>query len=276
MLKQVAEHIVKGWRDPIPEMLPIELRPFVSEQECQARGVSTGTALFQPGLELPYHTHESGEAITILQGQAEVSCSGRTYRLRRLDCIHVPAGVPHRVRNPSTDEAMLAHTAFASSSPTRAFVHDRFEEMNREFGIPESGEPESIRRFEKTEFYELAERTKFYDLFAGRFGSNGICGGYGEFAPGASLPCHVHKFDESITIITGEAICQVAGQQYKLAGYDTAFVPEGRPHRFINNSDKIMAMIWVYAGSEPERTLVSTGFCDGTTAWRENLTEETA
>ena len=111
---------------------------------------------------------------------------------------------------------------------------------------------------------------EFRDLFAGRFGSVGICGGYGRFQPEASLPCHIHKFDESITIVEGEAVCLVQGKRYRLSGCDTAFVPEGRPHRFLNHSDSPMAMIWVYAGTEPERSLVRPAYCDGTLVWPES------
>ncbi len=264
----ICEFVAKGWRDPIPDVLPVEIRPLVSK-ECKSRGLSTSTALFPPKQELGYHTHEVGEAITILKGEAEVACAGRIYRLGPLDCIHVPAGIPHRVVNPSPTEPMLAHAAFGSDSPGRVFMEETFPEDRR--GAPQPGDPESVRRFEPSDAYELAERTKFYDLFAGRFGSTGICGGYGEFEPGASLPCHVHQFDESITIVTGEAVCQVAGRQYKLSDYDTAFVPEGRPHRFLNHSNQVMAMIWVYGGSEPERTLVTTGLCDGSVSWEGNI-----
>jgi mannose-6-phosphate isomerase-like protein (cupin superfamily) len=87
--------------------------------------------------------------------------------------------------------------------------------------------------------------------------------GMGVFFQGSSFPCHVHQFDESITIVIGEAICQVQGQEYKLSGYDTAFVPEGRAHRLFNVSEQPMAMIWVYAGDEPDRTLVDAGYCSG-------------
>jgi oxalate decarboxylase/phosphoglucose isomerase-like protein (cupin superfamily) len=59
----------------------------------------------------------------------------------------------------------------------------------------------------------------------------------------------------------------VAGRSYNLSDCDTAFVPEGQPHRFINHSDDVMGMIWVYAGDEPERTVVEVGYCDGTLAW---------
>jgi quercetin dioxygenase-like cupin family protein len=262
----IAEHIFKGSREPVSEMLPIQLRPFVSSN-CNAKGICTGTALFPPGTELPYHVHACGEAITVLEGEAEIWAAGRKYRLQRLDCIYVPEGTAHRIANPSATQPFLAHTAFPNASPTRNFTDERFAEEDRGLGLPEAGDPENVRRFAQTEVYELAEHTRFYDAFAGRFGSVGICGGYGEFAPGASLPCHTHDFDESITIITGVAVCLVAGRTYTLADYDTAFVPQGRPHRFLNGSTNIMAMFWVYAGSEPERTLVLSGLCDGNVKW---------
>ena len=69
--------------------------------------------------------------------------------------------------------------------------------------IRDPKDPEHISRFRTAEKYELAEGTQFFDLFAGRFGSVGICGGYGKFQPGTSLPCHIHDYDESITIVEG-------------------------------------------------------------------------
>jgi quercetin dioxygenase-like cupin family protein len=126
---------------------------------------------------------------------------------------------------------------------------------------------ESVVRFSEISPYELSPGALFRDLFASRLGSVGICGGYGIFAPGSSLPCHTHQFDESITIIQGKAVCLVQGQPYQLSDCDTALVPEGLPHRFLNQSDDPMAMIWVYAGKEPERTIVESGYCSGELIW---------
>src|SRR5207302_2432227 len=114
--------------------------------------------------------------------------------------------------------------------------------------------------------YELSPGAFFRDLFARRLGARGICGGYGLFEPGASLPCHFHGFDESITIVLGRAVCQVAGREYEVADCDTACIPRGRPHRFLNRSGRPMAMIWVFAGDEPDRTLVVSGYCEGALA----------
>ena len=163
---------------------------------------------------------------------------------------------------------MVALLALASAVPSEEIVDQVFPIQDRGLSNPGEEDPESVVRFAQAEVYELSPGADFRDLFAGRLGAVGICGGYGRFQPGASLPCHVHQFDESITIIEGNALCLVQGNRYTVSGYDTAFVPEGRPHRFLNQSNAPMAMIWVYAGSEPGRMLVEAGYCDGTLPWR--------
>ena len=258
---QIRERIVSGRCAPIPNgPTGIALRTFVSGA-CGATNFYTGTATFQPGSILRLHTHTVSEAITVMEGRAIVSVEGRAYILEPFDSIHVPAFIPHEVRNESLQHEMLAHSTFAQPEPTRCYTSDDVEQSR--IGECGAAVPECVRSFASIEHYELAEGAVFCDLFAKRFGSAGICGGYGKFRPGASLPCHVHKFDESITIVTGEALCLVQGEEYKLSGYDTAFVPEGRAHRFFNVSDKPMAMIWVYAGDEPDRTLIDAGYCSG-------------
>lgn len=260
------ESIHSGRAETLALAPGVRLREFASFR-CSAEGFSTGIAEFDPGALLAYHKHSFSEAITILSGEARVFVEGRAHHLSAFDCIHAPAGVAHSVANGAEAGSMLALSAFASATPTRDFVEDRFAPEERGRANPEVDDPEHIVRFRQAEMYELSPGTLFCDLFAGRFGSVGICGGYGRFQSGASLPCHIHQFDESITIVQGEALCLVQGAGYRLSGCDTAFVPRGRPHRFVNQSPSMMAMIWVYAGSEPERTIVEAGYCDGSLCW---------
>jgi putative monooxygenase len=260
----IQERIFPGRGEPIIESPGgVTLRSLVSSA-CGAQHFYTGTATFQPRAVLPLHTHKVSEAITILQGLANVQVEGRTYCLEPLDCIHVPAFIAHRVYNNDPLLQMIAHSTFAEAQPTRTII----EESERRFSENAAGPfPETLRRFRTVETYELSEGTLFCDLFAKRLGADGICGGYGRFKPGSSLPCHIHKYDESITIVTGEALCQVSGREYRLSGYETAYVPEGSPHRFLNVSNQIMAMIWVYAGDEPDRILLDAGYCSGSLVW---------
>jgi quercetin dioxygenase-like cupin family protein len=227
-----------------------------------AQGLTTALAHFQPAATLPYHLHPCSEVIVLLQGQAGVLVEGRHYKLNPFDALHLPAGTAHAVRNLSASSPAVLHSSFASDNPGRDPVTATFSEVERD--QPEPGCPEGLVRFETAAVYELAPRTLFRDLFARRFGARGICGGYGLFEPTSSLPCHYHDFDESITIVAGEAVCQVAGREYPLSDCDTACIPRGWPHRFLNRSARPMAMIWVYAGDEPDRILVDPGYCEGT------------
>ncbi len=238
-----------------PPVEGVEIRSLVSGR-CGAKNFSTSLGIFQPRSVLPYHIHDCSEAITVLSGTATVLVEGREYQLQALDCVHVPRDVAHSVANESSEE-LKVHTAFGSASPGREFVAATVHEN---IG---GGGPESIRRKAESDVYELSPGAYFTDLFAHRFGSVGICGGYGRFNPGSSLPCHIHEYDESITIVEGTAKCLVHGKAYELSGLETAFVPTHRPHRFINESSSHMAMIWVYAGDEPDRIILDNALCSG-------------
>jgi mannose-6-phosphate isomerase-like protein (cupin superfamily) len=181
--------------------------------------------------------------------------------------VHVPAGVAHQVQNDDPVKPLVAHWAFATPNPVRELTDRVFPVDDRGSGNPSQKDPETIVRFNDDAIYELSKNAFFLDLFARRFGSVGICGGYGRFLPDSSLPCHIHDFDESITIVEGAAVCLVQGKQYELSGCDTAFIPRGIPHRFLNKSKEQMAMVWVYAGNEPDRQIVEAGYCSGELAW---------
>jgi putative monooxygenase len=251
------EHIFSG-KSNLAADAPVGLsvQSFVS-RACGAIGFSTGIVIFAPGAVWPYHAHDVSEAMTILEGRAGVSVENRTYELTALDSIHFPAGVAHTID--SGADPLKVHIAHASAEPAATFVSGPFPECDHP--------PERIHRFAAADAYSLSGGASFYDLFARRFGSVGICGGYARFQPGSSLPCHTHDYDESITIVAGEAVCLAQGNRYLVSGCDTVFVPKGRPHRFLNESTSPMAMIWVYAGDEPDRTVVDAGYCSGALVW---------
>jgi quercetin dioxygenase-like cupin family protein len=224
-----------------------------------AQGLTTCMAVCEPGARLPYHTHPTGEAITVVAGKAAVYVEGRRYLLEPFDAIHIPAEVPHGLENAASDRPAIMHTAFPTDMPSRTFLEDTFGVVDRE--ATDDGVPEHLTRSARAEQYDLGNGVLSCDLFAGRLGSQGMCGGYALFQPGTGLPCHYHEYDESITIVSGTAICQVAGEEYTLGNMDTACIPVQRPHRFFNPGPGPMEMIWVYAGDEPMRVEVPQGRC---------------
>jgi putative monooxygenase len=256
-----TEVLTRGDGPPTGELAPgVELQ-VLATGSMGAQGLTTALARFRPGAVLGYHRHPFSEVIVVLAGQPVVLVEGRRYRLKAFDALHLPAQTPHSVENPADSEPAVLHSSFASDAPTRELVTKTYPIDDRE--ASDHASPESLVRFDTAAVYELAPNAFFRDLFARRLGSRGICGGYGLFQPSASLPCHYHDYDESITIVAGRAVCQVAGREHDVANCDTACIPRGRPHRFLNRSTEPMAMIWVYAGDEPDRVLVDAGFCNG-------------
>jgi 2-keto-3-deoxy-L-rhamnonate aldolase RhmA/quercetin dioxygenase-like cupin family protein len=224
----------------------------------QARNMTTGYVTFGPGAVLPYHEHTFAESVTLLSGAATMEVEGRVYPLKKLDNIVIPAGFAHQARNTSQNEPAMFHVAVNTDNPTRTLV-DRF--FSRRMMPEESaGWPngERITRFATAPRKAAGPNTEFIDCFNAQLMPGlAMSGGYGLFHPGGRLPAHYHDFDESISIIAGEATCVVEGRRYRMSDRATALQPRGRVHYFINESSATMEMLWVYAGPMPERIVVA-------------------
>jgi len=240
----------------------IELAPGV-KLDClvgghnRARNLTTGLVTFEPGAQLPYHTHPVSESITVLSGTTIVGVEGREYTLGPLDNIVIPRGLAHTAVNVSSSERGVVHVALASESPTRDIVSTPFERRPMPNGSANVPGKERVTRISTASRSEAGPGTSFIDHFnKDLMPGIEMSGGYGSFQPGGRLPAHFHDFDESICIIQGTATCIVEGRRYEMTNCSTALQPRGRVHYFINESKEPMAMIWVYAGPTPERIVV--------------------
>ena len=73
-------------------------------------------------------------------------------------------------------------------------------------------------------------------------------------APGAGLPLHFHDTEECITCVEGVATAEIDGEQLTLQPFDHVWIPEGAHHRFWNDGETQMRIVWTYGkpGSEPD------------------------
>lgn len=79
--------------------------------------------------------------------------------------------------------------------------------------------------------------------------------------PGAKIPFHHHNCEESVMLLEGEALMDLAdGSTHALKPMDTTWIPTGYGHRFRNPSDsKPMRILGVYGRTDATRTLTDTG-----------------
>ncbi|MCL7370230.1 cupin domain-containing protein [Streptomyces sp. ESR1.13] len=80
------------------------------------------------------------------------------------------------------------------------------------------------------------------------------------FEGGAGIALHTHNCPESVTILEGDAIVEIDGNEHHVTRFDTTYVAAGTPHRFRNASaTEPMRILWIYASVDATRTLVETG-----------------
>jgi mannose-6-phosphate isomerase-like protein (cupin superfamily) len=62
----------------------------------------------RPGFQTSLHSHETVEEILyVLSGRLDFSCGDGTVAVGEGGCVVLPAGLPHRFRNPGPDTARL-------------------------------------------------------------------------------------------------------------------------------------------------------------------------
>jgi len=90
-------------------------------------------------------------------------------------------------------------------------------------------------------------------------GSTNLTVGVSTFEHGAVIPLHSHNVEEAITMLEGEAVAIIDGEEHLVHPYDTTLVPPGVPHHFRNDSGKQMRFLWTYGGGHVTRTYAATG-----------------
>ena len=238
----------------------VELRSLVGDHNG-ARNLFTGLLTLAPKSSYPLYTRPFTEVSVLLDGQVAVDVEDRRYNLGQFDAMTVPARVAAAPGESLANRPALIHVSLAASAPTQSWVNGRFTPVEQPASATGQAGAERLCRNNPRVRFELAPKAHFQDLFSAELGSQGICGGYGVFEPGARLPCHRHEFDESITIVQGTATCVVEGRRHELSGNATALVPQGLCHYFINLTLAPMAMVWVYAGDKPDRIVMDESYC---------------
>ena len=87
----------------------------------------------------------------------------------------------------------------------------------------------------------------------------GFTMGVTSFPPGTSIRLHSHNTIEQVTVIEGEGVAVLNGEETPARPYDTTQIAPGELHRFINTGDQTMRILWVYGDTHVTRTFADTG-----------------
>lgn len=87
----------------------------------------------------------------------------------------------------------------------------------------------------------------------------GFTMGVTTFPPGTSIRLHSHNTIEQVTVIEGEGVAVLNGEEIPARPYDTTQISPGELHRFINTGESAMRILWVYGDTHVTRTFADTG-----------------
>ncbi|MFN0074321.1 MAG: cupin domain-containing protein [Chloroflexota bacterium] len=90
-------------------------------EKTNAINISNGITAFPRGAAIELHTHNTEEAVTLLEGLADCEVNGERHRVKPFDTTYIPAGIPHRFINVG-EGPMKILWVYGSTHVTRTFV----------------------------------------------------------------------------------------------------------------------------------------------------------
>lgn len=207
------------------------------------------------------HYHSIVEIYIILRGELEsFDHTSKTHRAGPGDCIYIPAGVPHGVRNSGTTDCDLI------------WIHDGIEKIGTSVyffdsivNIPQPEVDEiTMIRYSDLEPSYATHRAKEVECM--RWVINWVGGkeGYENFnrgiavesekvaigltvlQPGQKSVPHAHDDAEIYIVIRGKAVINLGKGNQEIGRLDGVYYPAGSVHAVRNHGEEPLHLMWVH------------------------------
>jgi mannose-6-phosphate isomerase-like protein (cupin superfamily) len=87
-------------------------------------------------------------------------------------------------------------------------------------------------------------------------GSAAITVGELRITPGEMLPLHMHKVEEALVLLSGEAVFAREGKEFSVSNRTVVLMPAGTKHSIRNVGKEEVQIIFFFPAVEVERILV--------------------
>jgi mannose-6-phosphate isomerase-like protein (cupin superfamily) len=204
------------------------------------------------------HIHSVTEIYVILKGEVEsFDGVGNVHRARPLDCLYIPAGVPHGVRTVGDTDLELI------------WLHDAIERVGVSVYLDDAGPFPAADEVKLVRFVDLTpdwggDKAKeggylrwSASWVAGPPGTVGrnpdktvtnarLAVGVTVILPGNSHVSHMHSHPETYVVMRGRAIFRHQGENIELGRLDAVHFPPAVPHALRNSGDEPLYVLWVH------------------------------
>ncbi|HVZ10379.1 cupin domain-containing protein [Rhodopila sp.] len=203
------------------------------------------------------HTHGVTEVYVVLQGQVEgFDASGHPHHAGPMDCIYIPAGCPHGVRNSGLDDVVLIwvhdgierHDAAIYYPDNHQFGHVpsiqvvRFADLEAAYPEPDSRTPGTMR-WSVNWVSGLAGSVACNRASAAR--NEKISIGMTVLEPGNAIPASSYPVTRLYLVVEGRAVTRPAAANIVLDHLDGLHVPAGETVVLRNNGPGPLRLLWV-------------------------------
>lgn len=119
-MSAVSPHVVSraAGRPSIARPGGVTTRPCIGRWNTADAPITTGTTSFPRRGTVALHTHNVGEVVLVLEGQATLIIGNATLELETGDASWVPEGLPHRFSNRG-EGALVIYWVYAGRQVTR-------------------------------------------------------------------------------------------------------------------------------------------------------------